>query len=101
MKTFELKNDKYRKKRGGYSRFVKIFCGNCKKYLLLYQKDGTGPIKRLYIDRIIEPSNIKNGKIMKCSGCNTIIGTFYVYPKEIRPAFRIYQEAIIKKIIKI
>ena len=95
----KLKSDKYRKARGGYSRFINVSCEECKKYLLQYQKDGPGQLKRMYIDRIVEPETKRMGKVLRCDKCGNIIGTFYIYKKENRPAFRIYQNAIIKKII--
>jgi ribosomal protein S27E len=95
----KFQNDKYRKARGGYSRLINVSCEECKKHFLLYQKDGSGPLKRMYLDRIVEPETKRVGKVLKCDKCGTIIGTFYIYKKENRPAFRIYQNAIIKKIV--
>ncbi len=100
MKTqFKLKKDEYRKNRGGYSRFLNIFCNSCKTHLLLYQKDGPGELKRLYVDRILAPkiSASKNGELT-CHSCKKILGTFIMYEKEKRRAIRLYQGSIIKKI---
>ena len=96
---FTLKKDTYRKNRGGYSRFLNIFCHSCKTHLLLYQKDGPGELKRMYLDRIIAPkiSPSKNNEFV-CPSCKKIIGTFYTYEKEKRRAVRLYQGSIFKKI---
>jgi len=97
---FNLKNDKYRIARGGYSRFLNLYCSSCKSHLLLYQKDGLGILKRLYIDRIFSKEISKKTKELTCKSCKKVIGTFYVYTKENRPAIRLYQDAIFKKVSK-
>lgn len=96
---FKLKSDQYRKNRGGYSRFLNIFCDSCGAHLVLYQKDGPGELKRMYLDRIFAPK-IKKEKTgdFKCSACKKVIGTFYNYKKEDRPAIRLYQGSVIKKV---
>lgn len=106
---FDLKNDTYRKTRGGYSRFLDIYCSNCKNHILLYQKDGQGPLKRLYLDRIFAPDNLTffhlTGDIKKipnliCPNCHSHIGTLYKYPKEKRLAFLLSPISFIKKVGK-
>lgn len=97
-KIFILKNDKYRKARGGYARFLNIYCASCKYNLALYQKDGPGPLKRMYLDRILAPAISKAKKEFICKACKKIIGTFFIYQKEKRPAIRLYQDSVIKKI---
>jgi len=101
---FKFKTDKYRKARGGYSRFLDIFCAHCAAKVLVYQKDGPGPLKRLYLDRIFAPEKLTNWQNMPlakifhlaCGQCRTILGIPYVYPKEKRPAFRLFA-AVTKK----
>jgi hypothetical protein len=95
---FTLKKDTYRKNRGGYSRFCNIFCDSCDAHLSLYQKDGPGELKRMYLDRIFgqEISFFVN-KDFTCHSCKKIIGTFYMYEKEKRPAIRLYQGSVLKK----
>lgn len=99
IQYFKLKNDQYRKNRGGYSRFLNIFCDSCQSHLALYQKDGSGELKRIYLDRILAPI-IKHTKSddFTCSKCKKIIGTFYNYKKETRPAIRLYQGSVYKKV---
>lgn len=96
---FALKVDRYRKHRGGYSRFLNIYCSGCKSHLALYQKDGPGPLKRLYRDRILAPK-ISQKREFVCYSCKKVIGTFFIYEKEKRPAIRVYQDAVVKKIGK-
>lgn len=101
MKKMQFKNDKFRKTRGGHSRLLNVSCESCGAFLLLYQKDGPGPLKRIYIDRIIKPEGFGKIKQLICKSCKKVIGTLYIYEKEKRPAYRIYQDAVIKKITKI
>jgi len=98
--SFKFKNDQYKKTRGGYSRFLNIFCESCGTHLLLYQKDGPGPLKRMYMDRILAPKILHKTQNFICQHCKKIIGTFFTYKKENRPAIRLYQNAIIKKVGK-
>lgn len=100
MKKPQLKNDKYRKARGGHSRFLEVSCESCGTFLFLYQKDGPGPLKRAYIDRIIKPEGMGKVKQLTCKSCKKMIGTYYIYEKEKRPAYRLYQDAVTKKISK-
>ena len=100
MRTeFTLKKDKYRNNRGGYSRFLNIFCDSCRTHLLLYQKDGPGELKRAYLDRILAPKVLppKNNEFI-CPSCKKVIGTFYTYEKEKRRAIRLYQGSVFNKI---
>ncbi len=106
MKT-KLKNDIYKKSRGGYSRLLEISCEKCKTVICLYQKDGPGILKRMYLDRIsdskkytgLENSAIKNIPNLECLICNQILGVPIVYKKEDRPAYRLFVGAVSKKII--
>jgi len=104
-----LKRDKYKSSRGGYSRLLSIFCRKCGILIVTYQKDGPGNLRRLYFDRIFSPQklvnlqklNIKDIPFLKCNKCNEVLGTPYIYTKENRKAFRLYQDAVMKKINKI
>lgn len=98
MSRNKLKNDRYKKNRGGYSRLLNLSCEKCGKHLFYYQKDGSGILKRLYIDRIsIDPLKTTN---LVCSGCKQLLGVKIIYKKENRPAFRLFAGAITKKIIR-
>ena len=109
MPKIELKKDKYKKARGGHSRLLEIKCEQCGNPLALYQKDGPGPLKRMYVDRIFSPQKlvnlqaftIKNIPNLVCPKCKQVIGIPYVYQKEKRPAFRLFEGSVTKKIKKV
>lgn len=107
--VFKFKKDKYRKARGGYSRFLNIYCSSCGSFLIIYQKDGPGPLKRAYLDRIFAPKelenlqnikSIKDVKPLTCDNCHALIGKPYIYDKENRKAYLLDQTAFTKKIGK-
>ena len=105
----KLKKDEYKKMRGNWSRLLKLSCRVCGKEVLTYQKDGKGNLRRIYLDRIFSPRRLVNleikqlNKIPKliCPKCKEEIGTAYVYKKENRKAYKIYQDTLVKKIIKL
>lgn len=107
--NFILKRDKFKSNRGGYSRLLDVCCRKCEKCILVYQKDGPGNLRRLYLDRIFAPielvdlkkMELKTIPMLKCMNCKEILGTPYIYLKEKRKAFRLYQDSVIKKIRKI
>jgi hypothetical protein len=101
MKRLMLKNDKYRKSRGGYSRLLDISCENCGKHVCFYQKDGPGILKRMYVDRIVGIKSINPKANLVCPSCKEILGVPVIYKKEKRPAYRLFTGAILKKISKI
>lgn len=94
-----FKNDKYKRTRGGYSRLLSISCQKCSEHICEYQKDGPGNLRRMYIDRIVDPKVSILRKDLSCSK-NHLIGVKIIYEKENRPAFRLLAESFIKKIIK-
>src|SRR5665811_342639 len=94
-----FKNDKYKKSRGGYSRLLQISCQKCEKQICLYQKDGPGNLRRMYIDRIFENKVSISGKNLNCPNGH-LLGVKIIYKKEKRSAYRLFVEAIVKKIIK-
>lgn len=98
-KSIKLKQDKFRRSRGGYSRLLEIKCEKCGELLCYYQKDGFGPLKRMYIDRIVK-TYADAGKHLVCHKCGHILGVRYIYEKEKRPAFRLFEGSITKKIVK-
>jgi len=109
MSKFNLDNfkkDRYSKARGGYSKFLNIYCTGCKNFILLYQKDGPGILKRLYMDRIFAPSELVDlqkadyKENLICKHCKNIIGFPIVYEKEKRKAFHLKQGSFLKKIAK-
>jgi ribosomal protein S27E len=107
--SFMFKKDKYKIFRGGYSRLLNVCCRKCKNIIAVYQKDGPGNLRRMYMDRIFAPAkltnlqalNIKDVPVLKCKKCGEVLGTPYMYLKEKRKAFHLYQDAVIKRIRKL
>lgn len=72
---------------------------------MVYQKDGPGPLKRVYLDRIFDPVGLKDLQLsplksitpLKCKKCQRVIGVPYVYSKEKRKAFMIEMGSVAKK----
>ena len=103
--TFKFKIDKYRNIRGGHSKLLNLLCRICGRNIAAYQKDGPGNLRRLYLDRIISPKKLINLQLkslkiipkLKCPSCREDLGTPYIYKKEKRKAFKLYQDALIKK----
>lgn len=96
----EFKKDKFKRNRGGYSRLLDIICAKCNNHLCYYQKDGSGILKRMYLDRVNEPKFV-SGKQIICPKCKQVLGVKYIYEKENRPAYRLFVGAVAKKIAKI
>lgn len=107
MKKF--KKDKYKSARGGYSRLLNLHCQKCETIFAEYQKDGAGNLRRLYMDRIIWPehlvglenTHIKDIKTIRCPKCEFIVGMPYIYKKENRNAYRVFQDSLVKRIKKL
>lgn len=93
-----MKNDKYKKARGGWSRMLDICCEHCGSHICFYQKDGPGPLKRMYHDRI-DGFSTKNNKL-ECPKCESVLGIGITYEKENRSAYRLFVGSITKKIVK-
>lgn len=106
INLYNFKKDQYSKARGGYSRFLNLYCTGCKGFLLLYQKDGPGILKRLYMDRIFAPQELVDlqktdyKKNLICKKCKNIIGFPTIYEKENRKSFHLKQGTFLKKITK-
>ena len=99
MNKIVLKNDKYKKARGGYSRLLLVSCQKCGSAICHYQKDGPGNLRRMYIDRISNPKVSLIRKDLTC-GEGHLLGVKIMYEKESRPAFRLFVDSVTKKIIK-
>lgn len=100
MPKILFKNDKYKKVRGGYSRLLKISCRKCGSLICTYQKDGSGNLRRMYLDRMIEPKVSISRKDLFCPE-DHLLGVKIIYEKEKRPAFRLFVDAVVKKIKKL
>lgn len=100
MRKANLKNDKYKKARGGYSRLLSIACQKCGALICRYQKDGPGNLRRMYIDRISEATVSLVRKDLTCPNGH-LLGVKIIYEKEKRPAFRLFVGLVVKKTIKV
>ena len=92
-----IKNDKYKKARGGHSRILDVSCSECDKHLFYYQKDGPGILKRAYLDRIIG-LNLAGKSSLICPKCKKTLGVATIYKKESRLAIRFFEGAVSKRI---
>jgi hypothetical protein len=97
--TSKFKNDRYKKVRGGYSRFLQIACQKCNFVICKYQKDGSGNLRRMYMDRIVEPRVSIGRKDLTCPKGH-LLGVKIIYAKENRPAFRLFVDSVSKKILR-
>lgn len=97
--TIKIKKDKYRRARGGSSKILAIYC-NCGSFLWLYQKDGPGQLKRMYLDRIMGKDFEPLVASAKCEKCGKVIAIPMVYKKENRPALRVIRGMTTKKSIQ-
>ena len=96
----QLKIDKYKKSRGGYSRLLRISCQKCNSVVCLYQKDGSGNLRRIYIDRIFETKVPTKHRHFTCPKGH-LLGVKIIYEKERRPAFRLFVDSVTKKILRL
>ncbi|MEI7498405.1 MAG: hypothetical protein WCK11_03930 [Candidatus Falkowbacteria bacterium] len=105
----ELKRDKFKSARGGYSRLYDVCCRKCDSVIVVYQKDGPGSLRRLYMDRIFAPDSLVGlqyndlTKIspLGCPKCGYVVAMPYIFIKENRKAFRLFQDAVVKRLVKI
>jgi hypothetical protein len=97
---FKLKLDKYRKARGGYARLLKVICCNCNGLVCFYQKDGPGPLKRMYLDRILKVYADAKAKLI-CKKCKSWLGVKSKYADENRPCYILFESVVKKKVVKI
>ena len=95
-----LKNDRYRKTRGGYSRLLLVSCQKCGIQVCRYQKDGPGNLRRMYVDRITESKvPVVSTKNLVCPRGH-LLGVRSMYQKEKRQAFRLFVDSVTKEIVK-
>lgn len=101
MTKIVLKNDQYRTSRAGHTYLFNISCEECGRLVCLYQKDGRpGHLRRMYIDRMSKNKVPTSGQNLTCPKGH-ILGRKIIYEKENRPAFRLFVDAVIKKITKV
>jgi hypothetical protein len=100
----EIKKDKYFRDRESTCVILGIHCAKCSGEVLLYQKDGRGNLKRLYLNRILAPENlaalqdsagsVKDLAALKCQ-CGACIGLPMLH-REGRLAFRLIPGTYVK-----
>lgn len=95
-----FKTDHFRRSRGGYSRLIRIRCEKCQKTICDYQKDGPGNLRRMYVDRISEAKVSMVSKQLTCPSGH-VLGIRIIYEKERRAAFRLFVDAVTKRIVKV
>lgn len=82
---------------------VHVNCQKCDQQLFIYQKDGPGPLKRCYIDRVHD-SSIDLSKpqhpVIKCPNCARKLGCLEIYEKENRPAIYWFVESVVSQACK-
>lgn len=103
----QLKNDAFRRARGGSAHFLVLTCARCASYLMLYQKDGSGRLQRCYLNRIFDPpeletlqraftgSSPKDLPPLRCGHCNELVGIPMRHNDQ-RLAFRLINGTIAK-----
>ncbi len=92
-----MKNDAYSQARGGWSRILDVTCEHG-HHICFYQKDGPGPLKRMYLDRMVDIKPAS--RVLICPECSRELGLKIIYAKENRPAYRLFQSSVHKKIVK-
>ena len=99
VEVYKYINDEYTKRRGTPEMLV-ISCANCLSQVMLYQKDGPGPLIRCYWDRIHDPLSLKGLNRLKtfpneliCPNCSKLIGQTALYLKEKRLVFVLENES--------
>lgn len=103
-RTIRFRRDEYKIARGR-SVFLDLTCTQCKTFVALYQKDGPGPLKRIYLDRIFKPASLaamaqltlKKLKPLHCTKCKEELGVPMIYEKEGRLAYKLFESVITKK----
>jgi hypothetical protein len=77
---------------------LEISCEKCGQLVCCYQKDGPGPLKRMYLDRMENFSAF--GESLSCPNCSELLGLRIIYKKEDRPAFRLFVGSVTKRIVR-
>jgi transcription elongation factor Elf1 len=74
---------------------LELSCQKCGQRICSYQKDGSGLLKRLYFDRMLDYTNHSDKLV--CSDCGQLLGIQIIYKKESRDAYRLIIGAVSKK----
>jgi len=93
----DIKKDNFLKNRKGFYQMYNLHCSKCNELISKYQKDGIGPLKRIYVDRIQEnkyKDDFQIDKKLICPKCGKLLGLGYIYEKENRPAYKLFTNEI-------
>ena len=103
-RKYELKKDRFTRARGGSSELLLICCAKCRHPILLYQKDGSGRLRRIYLDKIRAPEDFADLKHtvasksdlegLRCPNDQELLAVPMVYKPEGRLALRIIRGSI-------
>jgi hypothetical protein len=85
--------------RRGEPAMLELHCAQCNAFVMMYQKDGPGPLLRCYWDRIHGPKglvglqNSATPSTLKllCPHCSSLIGEKGLYEKEQRLVFNLVE----------
>ena len=88
------------------SRFLNLHCSHCGIRVIRYRKEGSGRLIRVYLDRIIEPKNLRALKHaagepglppLVCPDCSQRMGVSITRGSGNRLAYRLIQGSFRKK----
>jgi hypothetical protein len=94
----KMSRDRYFRSRGGTARWLLLGCASCGAELCRYQKDGTGELRRLYLDRFHAPREEErvrtaarevDAENLVCRACGKLLAVRMIYERERRPAWRL------------
>jgi hypothetical protein len=94
--------DHYQKVRGGWFRFLNLYCVYCGYHIMLYQKDSPGSLMRFYPDCIVAPAELAGRQYKQtvpnvtCSHCGRLLGIPGVYDDETRRAI-FWQACVVRQ----
>lgn len=88
-------DDPYLHSRGGTYVMYDLHCEKCDAKLGIYQKDGPGPLKRLYVDRLQSANAPAHDPmhVWSCL-CKRPLAIAMVYPKEDRPCWTLFAHTV-------
>ena len=103
-RKYELKKDRFTRARGGSSKLMAIRCAKCQHPALLYQKDGSGNLLRIYLDRIRAPEDLaglnqaatskSDLKGLRCPNDQELLAIPMAYKPENRLALRVIRGSV-------
>ena len=88
------------------SRNLDLFCSHCDSHIVLYRKEGSGNLVRLYLDRILQPKSLSKLKSigkksdlppLVCPQCGILVGVPMVRGADHRPAYRLIKGSFKRK----